>query len=130
MELREKLIEIEKEQGHRGGHAEDVLWDWWVDQRPQVKDIQKQFGLKDRYNNNPSIYAFVATMSDEMLHDYAAVDRSVFDGDYLWNDTMWNAETVYHLCRSSRHHHHGVEDQDEWVDDIIIALGGSYSLWD
>ena len=128
--LREKLIEIEKAQGHRGGQAEDELWDWWVDQRPQVKDIQKQFALTDRYNQNPSVYTFVATMTDEMLHDYAAVDRSVFDGPYLWDDTLRNAESVYYLCRSSTHHHHGVEDQDEWVDDIIISLGGSYSLWD
>ena len=127
--LRTKMKELEEEQGHRGGNAETQLYRWWCEQRPAVKDIQKKFGLTDRYNCDPSIYPFII-MSDEMLEDYAMVDRSVFDGDYLWENNLQNAETVYYFARGSSRHHTGVDNQDDYVENLIIALGGSYSLWD
>ena len=127
--LRAKLKEIHEAQGHRGGNAESDLFSWWVEQRPMVKTIVDEFELTDRYSYNPSIQPFIS-MSDAMLADYANVDRSVFDGDYLWDNTHSNAETVYGFARGGHRHHHGVDNQDDYVEQLITALGGSYSLWD
>jgi len=127
--LRAKLKEIEQRVGHKGGNNEVELYRWWCEQRPEVKDIQEKFGLRDRYSCDPSIYPFLL-MTDAMLDDYALVDRSVFDGDYLWENNLRNAETVYYFARGSNRHHHGVDNQEDYVEELIIALGGSYSLWD
>lgn len=121
LEDQEKLTEINKNLT-----ARDDLWDHW--DNAEAKRLCVEFGLTNRWGHAPDI-AVAALFSREQLQAYLAIDKSVFDLPVLWADTLSAHSAAYHFSRGRFRSQHNAHNFDEWIDILIIALGGEYSLW-
>ena len=123
LEDQEKLTEINKDLS-----ARDELWNHW--DNAEAKRLAEELDLTNRWGYPPSIEV-AALFSREQLQAYLAIDKSVFDLPVLWADTLSAHRDAYEFSRgrfqnSTSQNAHNFE---EWIDIVIIALGGSFSLW-
>ena len=122
LEDQEKLTEINKNLT-----ANDELWNHW--DNAEAKRLCKEFDLTNKYGWAPNIEV-AALFSREQLQAYLAIDKSVFDLPVLWADTHEQHTDAYQFSRGRFQSNHNAHDFEEWIDIVIIALGGEYSLWD
>lgn len=124
LEDQEKLTEINND-GYNG-----ELWNHW--DNAEAKRLCKEFDLTTKWGYPPNIEV-AALFSREQLQAYLAIDKSVFDLPVLWADTHEEHVDAYEFSRgrfSGTGNRFNAHNFEEWIDILIIALGGSFSLWD